>query len=125
MKLETEKGFYVGDIAEALSLDDFDRATELTDNFRKHAVNADDLKLLATETINGDGVFSSSLGILFGTNSGLIGIIPLEYVSRYVNGQTSYAMNVLCCGSAQLIPVDSDGVIKIILPNMEFEIYTE
>lgn len=113
--INSNKGFYVGDICYVLNDDLYHNvwgASGYDDGVFSDPKSR--LQVAVAGTAYGDGEYYDQFGRQYGVDAGVIGIVPCELVkSEYTNGGQIFE------GAGQAVFEAEDGIFNIMLPNGE------
>lgn len=87
-EVKSEKGFYVGDICYALNEDVYYGVWGKQNDWNEgcHRDPESGFSFAVGDTAYGDGEYYGSNGFYYGVDAGVIGIVPIELVTKDVEG---------------------------------------
>lgn len=84
-KIESSKGFYLGDICHVLGDDIYHGVWGKLNGYNEGTFDdpSTGLKVAVSFTAFGDGTYTGSDGTIFPVDAGVIGLVPLELVEKH------------------------------------------
>lgn len=125
-KVKSDKGFYIGDICYVLSDKVYSETWCKENNYKEGLIDVSDsdCQFAVARTAHGDGDYFDNEGRYYSVDAGVIGLVPLELVSRKDGSSWDIPKDfelgtVVHTAGVATFSASSDGSFKITLPNNE------